>query len=114
MTIGVRPDGRPDRRHREGKTEAEVTRKVRELEGKRDAGKTSRPSRVPTVAQWMRIYLAEMAPLRVSQGTIDSTYRPKAERWIIPKLGQHRLVGFDYLAASMGRGWSAEPLAGEH
>jgi hypothetical protein len=91
VTMGIRPDGKPDRRHREGKTEAEVTRKVRELEGKRDAGTTSRPGRVPTVTQWMRTYLADVAPLRVSQGTIDSTYRPKAERWIIPKLGRHRL-----------------------
>ena len=33
VTIGTRPDGRPDRRHREGKTEAELTRKVRELVG---------------------------------------------------------------------------------
>lgn len=39
----------------------------------------------------MRTYLADVAPLRVSQGTIDSTYRPKIERWITPKLGRHRL-----------------------
>ena len=32
VTVGVRADGSPDRRHRKGKTEAEVTRKVRELE----------------------------------------------------------------------------------
>jgi integrase len=91
VSMGVRPDGRPDRRHRTGKTESEVTRKVRELEGRRDAGKTSRAGRVPTVAQWMRTYLTDIAPLRVDQGTIDSTYRPKAERWIIPRLGKHRL-----------------------
>ena len=91
VTMGTRSDGRPDRRHRQGRTETEVTRKVRELEGKRDAGKTSRPGRVPTVAQWMRIYLTDIAPLRVDQGTLDSTYRPKTERWIIPRLGKHRL-----------------------
>jgi len=91
VTMGLGSAGRPDRRHREGATEAEVTRKVRELEGKRDAGKTSRPGRVPTVAKWMRTYLTDIAPLRVAQGTIDSTYRPKIERWIIPKLGRHRL-----------------------
>jgi integrase len=89
--MGVLPDGRPDRRHRRGKTEAEVTRKVRELEGRREAGSTSRPGRVPTVAQWMRIYLSDIAPLRVDQRTLDSTYRPKVERWIIPRLGKHRL-----------------------
>jgi integrase len=91
VTMGTRSDGKPDRRHRTGKTEAEVTRKVRELEKKRDAGTTSRPGRVPTLAQWMRVYLTDVAPLRVSQSTIDSTYRPKAERWIIPRLGKHRL-----------------------
>ena len=91
VTMGVRPDGKPDRRHREGATETEVTRKVRELEGKRDAGKTSKPGRVPTVAQWMRTFVEEVAPQRVAQTTIDSTYRPKVERWIIPRLGGHRL-----------------------
>jgi len=89
--MGVRADGQPDRRHRIGVTEAEVTRKVRELEARRDAGKTSKPGRVPTVAQWMRTYINDIAPLRVSQGTIDSTYRPKIERWIIPKLAKHRI-----------------------
>lgn len=88
---GVRPDGGADRRHRRGKTEAEVTRKIRVLEGKRGAGSTSRPGRVPTVGQWMRTYLSEIAPLRVDQRTLDSTHRPKIERWIIPRLGKHRL-----------------------
>jgi hypothetical protein len=64
---------------------------VRELEGKREAGSTSRPGRVPIVAQWMRTYLSDIAPLRVDQRTLDSTYRPKVERWIIPRLGKHRL-----------------------
>ena len=91
VTMGVRADGRPDRRHRTGATETEVTRKVRELEAKRDAGKTSKPGRVPTLTQWMRIYISDIAPQRVSRDTIDSTYRPKVERWIIPKLGRHRL-----------------------
>jgi hypothetical protein len=39
----------------------------------------------------MRTYINDIAPLRVTQGTIDKTYRPKTERWIIPKLGKHRL-----------------------
>lgn len=91
VTMGVRNDGRPDRRHREGATESEVTRKVRALEKERDAGKPSKPGRIPTVAQWMQTYITDIAPLRVSQDTIDSTYRPKVENWIIPKLGRHRL-----------------------
>jgi integrase len=91
VTMGVRVDGSPDRRHRSGATEPEVTVKVRKLEAQRDAGKTTKPGRVPTLTQWMRTYISDIAPLRVSQGTIDSTYRPKTERWIIPKLGKHRI-----------------------
>lgn len=91
VTMGVKEDGSPDRRHREGATEAIVTKKVQKLEAERDAGKPSKPGKVPTVAQWMRTYIDDIAPQRVSQGTIDSTYRPKVENWIIPKLGKHRL-----------------------
>ena len=47
VTIGVKADGSLDRRHRMGKTEAEVTRKVGELEGQRESGYVSRPGRVP-------------------------------------------------------------------
>ncbi|GLX05448.1 hypothetical protein [Microbispora sp. NBRC 16548] len=39
------------------KTEAEVTRKVRELEGKRETGQVAKPGKVPTVAEWMPEYL---------------------------------------------------------
>ena len=38
VTIGIKDDGSPDRRHRMGRTEAEVTRKVRDLERGRDIG----------------------------------------------------------------------------
>jgi integrase len=91
VTVGVKNDGTADRRHRKAKTEAEVTRKVRELEGKRDAGKTTKPGKAPTVAAWMTTWLNTIAIRRVSQSTMDSTYRPKVEQWIIPGLGHHRL-----------------------
>ncbi|REE96630.1 tyrosine-type recombinase/integrase [Thermomonospora umbrina] len=91
VTMGVKPDGSPDRRHRKAKTEPEVTRKVRDLEAKRDAGKTSKPGRVPTVAEWMTTWLDTIAARKVDQSTMDSTYRPKVTRWIIPRLGKHRL-----------------------
>jgi hypothetical protein len=57
VTVGIKADGSPDRRHRKGKTEAEVTRKVRELESQRESGYVSKPGRVPTLAEWMREYL---------------------------------------------------------
>ena len=89
--MGVKADGSPDRRHRKADSETTVTAKGRKLEAERDAGKPSKPGKVPTVAQWMRTYIDDIAPLRVNQSTIDKTYRPKINRWIIPKLGRHRL-----------------------
>jgi integrase len=91
VTMGTKDDGSPDRRHRTGKTETEVTSKVRELEGKRDAGNPGKPGKPLTVAEWLFIWLTTIAPRTASQGTIDSTYEPKVRRWIVPKLGKHRL-----------------------
>src|ERR1700733_4710467 len=71
VTMGTKPDGAPDRRHREGATETEVTKKVQKLEAERDANKTRRPGRPPKIAQWMRHCLAEVFPQRVRQSTID-------------------------------------------
>jgi hypothetical protein len=48
--MGVKANGHPDRRHRTGGGETEVTKKVRKLEAERDAGKPSKPGKVPTVA----------------------------------------------------------------
>lgn len=45
VTVGTRDDGSPDPRHRKGRTEAEVTRKVQELERQRDT--VTFPRRAP-------------------------------------------------------------------
>jgi integrase len=91
VTMGIKDDGSPDRRHRTGPTEAAVTLKVRELETKRDVGNAGKAGKSLTVADWMVTWLTTIAPRTVSQGTLDSTYEPKVRRWIIPQLGQHRL-----------------------
>jgi integrase len=91
VTTGVKADGSLDRRHRTGRTEAEVTRKVQELERQRDAGQVAKAGRTPTVAAWMRLWLDTIAPRTASELTIESTYRPKVERWIAPRIGQHRI-----------------------
>lgn len=95
VTVGIKPDGSPDRRHRKGKTEAEVTRKVRELESQREGGNVSKPGRPPTVAEWMTEFLdvicerlvrsEKMAPRTLSD------YRSKSRNWLVPLLGKHRL-----------------------
>ncbi len=52
VTLGIKDDGSPDRRHRMGKTEADVTRKVRDLERTRDTGHLAGPGKGLTVARW--------------------------------------------------------------
>ena len=91
VTMGIKDDGAPDRRHRTGPTETAVTDKVRELERKRDAGLAGKAGQALTVADWMQTWLTTIAPRTVSQHTLDSTYEPKVRRWILPQLGKHRL-----------------------
>lgn len=95
VTVGTKPDGSPDRRHRKGKSETEVTRKVQELEGQRDGGQVSKPGRAPTVARWMTEYLNVICERLVASGKMAprtlEDYRSKTRHWIIPLLGLHRL-----------------------
>ena len=91
VTLGIRDDGSPDRRHRMGRTEAEVTRKVRDLERARDTGRLACLGKGLTVGQWMEIWLTTIAPRRIRRSTLESTYTPKVRNRIIPGLGKHRL-----------------------
>ncbi len=53
ITVGIRPDGKPDRRHRTAKTRAEVAAKVREFEVRRETG-TITAVNTDTVEAWFR------------------------------------------------------------
>lgn len=95
VTIGLKDDGSPDRRHRMGRSETDVTAKIRKLENERDAGRTNKTGRVPTVAAWMTTYLDTVCARLVASGTMSprtlDDYRSKTRLWIVPLLGQHRL-----------------------
>ena len=91
VTVGIKDDGSPDRRHRKARTEAAVTRKVRELERTRDSGQMLGAGRPITVAQWMETWLTTIAPRRIRRSTLETTYAPKVRNRIIPGLGKHRL-----------------------
>ncbi len=90
VSVGIKDDGSPDRRHRMAKTETEVTRKVRELERSRETGNLP-GARSQTVGQWMETWLTTIAPRRIRRSTLESTYIPKVRNRIIPGLGKHRL-----------------------
>lgn len=90
VTMGVKDDGSPDRRHRRAKTETGVRRKVRELEDQRDKGRAPKAGRKPTVEQWMTTYLTDIAGLTLKPRSLDD-YWSKTRNDIIPGVGKHRL-----------------------
>lgn len=91
VTMGVKSNGKPDRRHRVADTEAKVTDKVRKLEAKRDKGDVlTKPGRAPTVEQWMTTYLDTIAIHKLKPRSYDD-YWSKTRNWVIPHLGKHRL-----------------------
>ncbi|MER5672778.1 tyrosine-type recombinase/integrase [Pseudonocardia alni] len=90
VTVGVKADGKPDRRHVRGRDEHQVTKKVQILEKERDSGLVRKAGRAPTVAQWMETYLDTIAAQRLAPKTLYD-YRSKTENWIVPHIGRHRL-----------------------
>lgn len=90
VTVGVRDDGKPDRRHVERKTRAEVTAAVRELEKQRDAKTVRKPGRAWTVKTWLTHWVENVAPLAVNDNTMVG-YRVAVRKHLIPGLGAHRL-----------------------
>jgi integrase len=88
--MGVRDDGKPDRRHVEAKTETEVTEKVRKLESARDAGKARKAGPVWTVEKWLRHWVENISAPTVRDTTADS-YRNAVYKHLIPGVGAHRL-----------------------
>ena len=90
VTVGVRDDGKPDRRHIERKTEAEVIRAVRELEKQRDGGKVRKAGRAWTVEKWLAHWVENIAAPTVRRTTMVG-YRSSVYNHLVPGVGAHRL-----------------------
>ncbi|MFD3455433.1 tyrosine-type recombinase/integrase [Streptomyces sp. NPDC058691] len=90
VTVGVRDDGKPDRRHVERKTRAEVTKAVRELERLRDEKKLRKPGKAWTVKTWLEHWVENIARPYVSENTYDG-YEVDVRVHLVPGLGAHRL-----------------------
>jgi integrase len=90
VTVGVRDDGKPDRRHIERKTEAEVIRAVRDLERQRDTGHVRKPGKAWTVEKWLTHWVERIAAESVRPTTMVG-YRASVYRHLIPGIGAHRL-----------------------
>ncbi|CAM5531272.1 tyrosine-type recombinase/integrase [Streptomyces canus] len=90
VTVGIRDDGKPDRRHVERKTRAEVTAAVRELEKRRDDKSLAKPGKPWTVGMWLTHWIDTIAPLAVNENTMVG-YGVAVRKHLIPALGAHRL-----------------------
>ncbi|WP_405677274.1 site-specific integrase [Streptomyces sp. NBC_01511] len=100
VTVGTKPNGAPDRRHRQGPDETGVRAKVKALEKARDAGKTRKAGRAPTVEQWLTTWMDTACARKIADGTMAprtlDDYRSKTRLYLVPGIGQHRV---DKLAA---------------
>ena len=90
VSMGLKDNGRRDRRHVSGTTRAAVVEKVRDLERKRDAGTATAAGRAPTLAQWLDHWLTTIAAPRLRPSTA-ARYRLAVDKHLVPKLGHHRL-----------------------
>lgn len=90
VTIGIRDDGRPDRRHVQGTTQSSVSAKINELESERRTGSVLRPGVRWTVAQWLRHWLDEIRP-HVKPTTFEG-YERAVRVHLIPGIGAHKLT----------------------
>ena len=89
VTVGRKANGQLDRRHRAGKTEADVRRKLRELLKKVDTGQKPRVGRTPTVEQWFTTWLTDIAPYgakALARRSLDD-YWSRCRNWVFPHLG---------------------------
>ncbi|MFF2187860.1 tyrosine-type recombinase/integrase [Streptomyces sp. NPDC058155] len=90
VTVGVRDDGKPDRRHIERKSKAEVTKAVREMERARDDKKLRKPGKGWMVGSWLEHWVENIAKPYVSENTYDG-YEVDVRVHLVPGLGAHRL-----------------------
>lgn len=89
VTVGVKDDGRPDRRHVMG-SRTDVTRKVRSLERQREGGSVRKSGRSWTVEKWLTHWVENIAAPFVRENTITG-YRVAVNVHLIPGVGKHRL-----------------------
>lgn len=92
-TVGHKPNGELDRRHRSGDTPEEVKEKLRKLLDEVVQGRAPKAGKAPTVQEWMEHWLTVLAPhgRRKLAPTTIAGYQSKCRNWIFPHLGRLRL-----------------------
>jgi len=90
VTVGIKDDGTPDRRHVSRASKADIHKAVRELEKQRDSGSIHKPGKSWTIAAWLTHWVENIAEPVVSVNTIAG-YQVAVRVHLIPGLGAHRL-----------------------
>lgn len=90
VTVGVRDDGRPDRRHVTGRSEAAVRTKIRNLERARNTGNLAKAGETWTVEKWLQHWYENIASPVVRYKT-QGYYRTAVEKYLVPGIGGHKL-----------------------
>jgi integrase len=91
VTVGTKPNGRPDQRHINRETQDLAEDDADELLDKlRRDGAVTRAGRKPTLQEWMTTYLDTIAPRRCNPGTVYD-YRSKMRNWVFPTYGAKRI-----------------------
>lgn len=90
VSMGLKDNGRRDRRHVSGQRRGDVVAKVRALEARRDAGVAGVTGKPVTVAMWLEHWLDTIAARKVRPSTL-ARYRQLAAHQLMPALGHHRL-----------------------
>jgi integrase len=120
VTMGMKDDGTPDRRHVKRKEHADVVAAVQRLESERETGVVVRKKGMsPTVKTWLTEWVEHIAAPHVRYKTLEG-YRNSVYNHLIPKLGGHRMdkiagepERFEKLYANMIREGYA-PLSAHH
>lgn len=94
VTVGTKPNGRPDQRHVKRADYEEVVARVDELLAQKQTGRVQKPGRSPTFEDWFETtYLDTVAPLRCDLTTVRG-YRNKMRRYAYPLIGKVRMNRF--------------------
>ncbi|SNR29119.1 Site-specific recombinase XerD [Haloechinothrix alba] len=90
VTVGIRDDGTPDRRHVMRKNEADAHEAYRKLLDMRDKGTVRKPGRPWKVKDWLTHWVENIAAPTVRRNTLVG-YRAAVYGYLIPGIGAHRL-----------------------
>jgi integrase len=90
VTVGTKPNGRPDQRHIKRSAVAEVEERIDELLDQLRKGAVVKAGRAQTFEAWMTTYLDTVAPRRCDPSTIRG-YRSQCVHWAYPVAGRTRV-----------------------